>query len=273
MDIKGARRLLRDMSNYGWQMFQRALPATNTVNSIDIMMIAYMSQAQVNFEGIISLTAPHRPQSSAAMLQLRTLQEYFINARLITLQGNDNFANYLYINSEYGRIKTAKLLLNAGEISQQEYSQTETEANNIINRLKPNTSLPPIPQLIIAGHDYYDNKQFNIKQKCQIIDALDTNTTSAHSMVDNYNAVYKHLSGYVHPDPRTILHNIGYASYTSTININGDSQLHELAIAMSGMYYAGILELFVNAMNIYEPRRFKFFNARFHKYIPSTSIT
>lgn len=267
MDKYRARKLLKDLSNYGWDKFQSAHNFVDLTNSKHIMLIAYMSQAQVNFDGIISLTRIAKPQAAAATLQLRTLQEYFINTKLVTLQNDDTFASYLYINSEYERIKTTKMLLRLGEISQTNCDRVLEESNQIINILKRQTKLPLIPHLILADRDYYGKSQFDLRKKCEIIDALDTNNESAHSMVSNYDVVYKQLSKYVHTDARTILHDIGYNSHPSIININGDASLYEDMVGMSCMYYASILEIFTKEMNIYEGRRFKLFMNRYIKYI------
>lgn len=219
MDTNKARRLLKDISNYGWEKFQEAHGVVDTNNSKHIMLVAYMSQCQVNFDGIISLTLPSKPQGTAGVLQLRALQECFINTKLITLNDDDVFANYLYINSEYERIRTTKVLLNQGAIDQDKHDEVVDEANTIITNMKAQTTLPTIPSLIVAGKDYYDNKQFSLKKKCETIDYLDTENSSVHKMVDNYDVVYKQLSRYVHPDARTILKNINFTSNTSTINI------------------------------------------------------
>jgi hypothetical protein len=271
MDIKRSRRLLKDISNYGWEKFQEAKALISETNSKHIMLVAYMSQCQVNFDGIISLTLPSRPQGTAGVLQLRALQECFINTKLITLNDDEVFANYLYINSEYERIRTTKVLLNQLAIDQAKHDEILNEANQIISNMKAQTTLPIIPGLIVAGKDYYDKQQFSLKKKCEIIDYLDTENSSVHKMVDNYDVVYKQLSRYVHPDARTILKNINFISNTSTININGDASLYEDIVSMSFMYYATVLEIFVNNLDIYEPRRFKLFSNRFDKYIQRTS--
>jgi len=267
MDIKRSRRLLKDISDYGWKKFQEAKAVINEENSKHIMLVAYMSQCQVNFDGIISLTLPAKPQSTAGVLQLRALQECFINTKLITLQDDEMFANYLYINSEYERIRTTKVLLDQSAIDQSKHDEIVNEANQIISNMKSQTTLPTIPSLIIADRDYYDKKQFSLRKKCEIIDYLDTENSSVHKMVDNYDVVYKQLSRYVHPDARTILKNINFTSSSATININGDASLYEDVIGMSFMYYASVLEIFVNQLEIYEPRRFKLYSTRFNKYI------
>lgn len=267
LDVKQSRRLLIDISNYGRAKFQEALPNINTNLSKHIMLVTYMSQAQVHFDGILSLTLPKKPQGTTAILQLRTLQEYFINTKLITLQDNDIFANYLYINSEYERIKTTKMLLRMKEINQNECDKIIKEADKIINMLKSSTKLPIIPNLILTNKEYYGDAKFDLRKKCAVIDALDTNTQSIHKMVDNYDAVYKYLSNYVHPDARTILKNIGFNNSDSTININGDSYLYHDVVMLSCMYFASILEIFCTQLDIFEPRRFKLFMNRFSKYI------
>ncbi len=271
MDRERSRLLLKDIAKYGWSIFTQVQPNTNTISSKHILLIAYMSQAQVHIDGVVSLTSIRKAQASTAALQLRALQEYFIHTKFITLQDNDVFANYSYINSEYSRIQTAKFLLRNKEITQQVHDNTVNEANAIIDDLKPSTILPVVPHLISQGKDYYGNHQFKIRTMCEIIDALDTDNQSIHNMLDNYDAVYKHLSGYTHPDARTILWNINYTSNTSAININGDSTLYEIIMTMSFMYYAAILEIFATEFGVYESRRFSLFNTRFHKYMPTNS--
>jgi len=172
MDIKRSRRLLKDISNYGWEKFQEAKALISETNSKHIMLVAYMSQCQVNFDGIISLTLPSKPQGTAGVLQLRALQECFINTKLITLRDDETFANYLYINSEYERIKTTKVLLNQSAINQSKHDEIVNEANQIISNMKSQTTLPTIPSLIAAGRDYYDKQQFSLRKKCEIIDYL-----------------------------------------------------------------------------------------------------
>jgi hypothetical protein len=269
MDIDRTRRLFRDCARYGWEKFQQAHLKMDTDRSRDIRLIDYMSQAQVNFEAVVSLTAPHKAQSMAAMLNVRVLQEYYINLKLMTLRDDDCFANYLYINSEYKRINTADILLRLKEISHTEHCSIIDEANKLINSLKSSTELPPVPKLIIPGKDYYGKLQFDLRRRCEIIDVLDATNLSTRKLVDNYGMIYKHLSNYIHPDARTILESIGYDNSSSAIIINGDKSSYNDVIVLSYMYYTAILAMFTESFELFDQRRFDLFSMRYYKYAPS----
>lgn len=270
MSIPGSIRLMKDISAFGFKYLQDSHFKRGQMTDKQVLVMAYFTHAQAHYDGVLALVCKPKSQPSTAHLQMRALQETWINVSLMTCVEEDTWSNYLYMLSEYDRMKIAEWLLKNGQINQAKADKISNEASQLISNLKGKTNLPDIIDVMYPSklkRDFFGKQPLNLREKCLVIDHY-KGSTSNNSMAHNYDVVYRFLSKYMHQDARTVLSAVKEGVKGEyQWNVGGDSDDITKVMGVAYSYYNGCLRTLTDLMGNTNIRRFDLFDKRFHKYL------
>lgn len=269
MDVKNAVRLMKDVSKYGFEYLQNSHFRPDQMTDKQVLVMAYFTHAQAHFDGVIALVCKSKSQPATAHLQTRALQETWVNMCLMTCIDDNTWSSYLYVISEYDRMKIAKWLFADNQIDQARLDSILNEATNIARRITNENPLPSIQGIVNPNsrRDYYGKQPLNLREKCQLIDYYQPPEDPEKTMVKNYDLVYRYLSNYTHQDARTVVSVVKERDDEYTWDIGGDPIDIQKAMSTSYAYYTGCLRKLTDLMEYTNTRRFKLFDNRFEKYL------
>lgn len=272
MDRKtvNAVRLMKDVSRYGFEYLQNSHFRPSEMTDKQVLVMAYLTHAQAHFDGVISLVCKSKSQPATAHLQTRCLQEVWINMSLMTCTDDDTWSSYLYVISEYDRMKIAKSLFRDKQMDQVSLDRILTEATTLTQKIIKKNPLPKIKGILDPDNpkrDLYGKNALSLKEKCQLIDHYQPPLEGGKTVVQNYEIVYKYLSKYTHQDARTVLSTIEERSNEYVWNISGGQTDIQKTMSTSYAYYIGCLRILTDLMDDTNLRRYKLFEGRFEKYL------
>jgi len=264
-----AIRLMKDISKYGFDYLENSNFAPDKMTDKQVLLMAYFTHAQANFDGVIALVCKSKSQPATARLQLRALQETWINMFLMVCMEDDLWSSYLYAASEYDRVKVANWLLEDGQIDNANFERVKDEATQITDRLRQEHPLPDIDGVMHPSRstrNYY-KKPLSLREKCQIIDHYKPPSEPDSTVTKNYDLIYRHLSSYVHQDARTVLSAVQEEEGRYRWDISGTTLEIVKTMSTSYAYYTGCLQQLTDLIGNTNNRRMKLFEGRFEKYL------
>lgn len=268
MNVKNAVRLMKDVSGYGFDYLQNSHFTPSQMTDKQVLLMAYFTNAHANFDGVVTLVCKPKSQPATAKLQLRALQEVWINMSLMTCVDGDLWSSYLYTISEFNRIKVAKWLFEDGQIDRANLDSVSREATTIGNQLISNNSLPDIDGVMHPSRsrrNYY-TKPLTLRERCQVIDHY-KQPEPDNSITKNYDLIYSYLSNYVHQDAREMASSVREQDTEYVWDIAGSALEIQKTMSTSYAYYTGCLLLLTDLMGNTNQRRMKLFQNRFEKYL------
>lgn len=268
MDVKNAVRLMKDISKYGYGYLQNSHFTPSQMTDKQVLLMAYFTHAQANFDGLISLVCKPKSQPAPAKLQLRTLQEAWINMMLITCVEGDLWSAYLVTISEYNRIKVAKWLFEDGQIDRANLDRVSNEATTLANILVQGNPLPDIDGVMHPSRsrrNYY-TKPLSLRERCQVIDHYNQ-PEPENTITKNYDLIYSYLSNYTHLDAREVLSAVREEDEEYIWDIGGSALEIQKTMSTSYAYYTGCLSLLTDLIGNTDKKRMDLFQKRFEKYL------
>lgn len=261
---------MKDVSGYGFNYLQNSHFKPTDMTDKQVLVMAYFTHAQAHFDGIIALVCKPNSQPATAHLQTRALQETWINMCLMTCTDDNTWSSYLYVVSEYDRVKAAKWLFADKQIDQANLDKIMAEASMLAQKITKENPLPTIKGILDPNNiirDLYGKNQLNLREKCQLIDHYKPPKEAGNTILKNYDLVYKYLSNYTHQDARTVLSVIKEKDREYVWDIGGDPIDIQKAMSTSYAYYSGSLRILTDLMQNTDVRRYKLFENRFEKYL------
>lgn len=268
MDVKNAVRLMKDASKYGFDYLQSShfTPAQMTDKQVQTM--AYFTNAQANFDGVVALICKPKSQPATTKLQLRALQEAWINMSLMVCVEGELWSSYLYAISEFNRIKVAKWLHEDGQIDDTRLasiSDEVTRLTNIITRANPLPDIDGVMHPSRTRRNYY-TKPLTLRERCQVIDHYNQSEPE-NSMTKNYDLIYSYLSNFIHQDAREMVSSVREHENEYIWDIAGSALEIQKTMSTSYAYYTGCLRILTDLLGNTNERRMKLFQNRFEKYL------
>lgn len=272
MDRKtlNAVRLMKDVSKYGFEYLQNSHFKPDQMTDKQVLTMAYFTHAQAHFDGVIALVCKSGSQPATAHLQTRALQETWINMCLMTCTDDNTWSSYLYVISEYDRMKIAKWLFADKQMEQANLDNILAEATMLARKIIKENPLPTIKGILDPNNprrDLYGKQPLNLREKCQLIDHYKPPTEDGNTVLRNYDLVYRYLSNYTHQDARTVVSVVKEKDNEYTWDVAGDAVDIQKAMSTSYAYYAGCLKILTDLMKNTNERRYKLFENRFEKYL------
>lgn len=270
LKAKNAVRLMKDISNYGFNYLQNSHFKPNSMTDKQVLVMAYFTHAQAHFDGVITLVCKPKSQPATSHLQTRALQETWINMYLMTCTDDNTWSSYLYVISEYDRMKVAKWLFADKQIDRVKLNKILAEANTLARNISNENPLPFIKGILDPSNtkrDLYGKNPLNLREKCQIIDYYKPPTKADSTVLKNYDLVYKYLSKYTHQDARTVVSVVKEKDNEYMWDIGGDVVDVQKAMSTSYAYYCGCLRILTDIMQDTDTRRYRLFENRFEKYL------
>jgi hypothetical protein len=268
MDIKNTVRLMKDVSKYGFDYLQNGHFIPEQMTDKQVLMMAYFANAQANFDGTVALLCKPKSQPTTTKLQLRALQEVWINMSLMTCTEGELWSSYLYTISEYNRIKVAKWLHEDKQIDDAGLERITAEATNLADIIVRSNPLPDIDGVMHPSRsrrDYYV-KPLTLRERCQVVDHYNQ-ADPDNSMTKNYDLIYSYLSNFVHQDAREMTSSVREYENEYIWDIAGSALEIQKTMSTSYAYYTGCLRIFTDLIGNTNERRMKLFQSRFEKYL------
>lgn len=268
--VRNAVQLMKDISGYGFNYLQNSHFVPAQMTDKQVLVMAYFTHAQAHFDGVVALVCKPKAQPATAHLQTRALQETWINMRLMVCTEDNTWSSYLYVISEYERMKVAKWLFADKQIEQAQLDRVLNEANLIAAKIRQENPLPKIKGIVDPANpkrDYYGKQPLNLREKCQLIDYYEPPAQSGNTTLKNYDLVYKYLSKYTHQDARTVVSAVKEKDNEYTWDIGGDALDIQKTMSTSYAYYSGCLRILTDLIGNTDTRRYKLFDTRFEKYL------